>query len=141
MAVYKSNLLPVLDYCCPAFHSMLTDYQDEALESVQSRALQIIYGYDIPAGEMRRRAGITTLRARRIDLTDKFAQKILLQPRFAHWFPERPVARTTRSSEQYLETYARCERLKNSPVFYMRRRLNGKEGKTYGVRNKQYREA
>ena len=29
----------------------------------------------------------------------------------------------------YLEEHARCDRLKNSPIFYMRRRLNGKEGR------------
>ena len=30
--------------------------------------------------------------------------------------------------------------MKNSPVFYFRRILNGKVGKAYGTRNKLYRE-
>ena len=36
---------------------------------------------------------------------------------------------------RYVEFFARCERLKNSPLFYMRRRLNGKEGRVHGRRN------
>ena len=40
-----------------------------------------------------------------------------------------------------MEEQARCNRLRDSPIFYMRRRLNGKEGKTYGERNKDYRDA
>ena len=43
-------------------------------------------------------------------------------------------------SEEYYEQYARCDRLKNSPVFYMIRRLNGKEGRPYGSRNCEYQE-
>ena len=82
-------------------------------------------------------AGITSLRDRRVELCDKFANKAL-KTRFARWFPLRP-GRSTRVSEVYLEEYARCNRLLDSPLFYMRRRLNGKEGKKYGERNKEYR--
>ena len=46
----------------------------------------------------------------------------------------------SRSSQKYKEEFARCDRLKNSPLYYMRRRLNGKEGKTYGKRNSKYRD-
>ena len=40
-----------------------------------------------------------------------------------------------------MEEFARCNRLRDSPIFYMRRRLNGKEGKSYGSRNRDYRDA
>ena len=93
---------------------------------------------------MREMAGIPTLRQRRLDLSDKFAAKALKNPRFQHWFPVRRINRPTRSSAsatiQYEEKFARCDRLKNSPLFFMRRRLIGKPGKIYGQRNKFWRE-
>ena len=76
---------------------------------------------------MRKRSGLETLRARRIVQADKFAEKAAGSDRFAHWFPMR-TSRTTRGGDKYMESYARCDRLYNSPIYYMRRRLNGKEG-------------
>ena len=142
IAVYKSVLRPIVEYLAAVYHSMLTDELDEIVERMQSHALRIIYGWGVSARKMREKSGLPTLRERRIELTDKFARKCLKNPRFARWFPSRDIARSTRTSNQcpFLETTARCERLRNSPVHYMRRRLNGKPGKTYGSRNKEYRE-
>ena len=83
--------------------------------------------------KMRELAGVTTLRQRRVELCDKFAAKCLKNPRFEPWFPKRR-GRTTRGGEPFQEDFARCERLKNSPLYYMRRRLNVKPGKSYGAR-------
>ena len=62
-----------------------------------------------------------------------------LSDRYSDWFPL-AGARRTRDGNMYRtgrkEDIARCDHLYNSPIFYMRRRLNGKEGKKYG----QYRE-
>ena len=138
--VYQSTLLPIADYCAPAYHSMLTDEQDQQLEAAQTEALRAIYGYGRSARQLRQEANINTLRARRIEATDKFARKCLANPRFCGWFPKRQGRTSARSTEIYREEYAKCERLKNSPIFYMRRRLNGKEGKIYGERNRVYRE-
>ena len=138
------NLRSLLDYCAPAYHSLLTDEEDEHLERLQSTALKFIYGPGLSAGKMRQRAGIETLRTRRIELSDKFAAKAISNPRCSHWFPLRVAARDTRQnmkmSERYIETKARCDRLHNSPVYFMRRRLNGKVGKTYGMKNSYWRE-
>ena len=81
-------------------------------------------------------ANITTLRLRRIDHCDKFAAKAAANPRFVDWFPLRNSGRATRGGDKFLETYARCDWLRNSPIHYMRRRLNRKEGKRYGLRNR-----
>ena len=43
-------------------------------------------------------------------------------------------------TDKYQETFARCDRLRNLPLHYMRRRLNGKAGKEYGERNRCYRD-
>ena len=138
--VYKSNLLPTMDYCCPVYHSMLTDLQDQALENAQVGALRCIFGYGMSARKLRQRAGLSTLRARRVEFTDKFAVKCAASDRFGGWFPLKADRTSARVSEKYVEEYAKCDRLKNSPLFYMRRRLNGKEGKTYGAKNSEYRE-
>ena len=138
--VYTAVIRPVAEYMLEVFHSMLTDAQEEELERLQTHALKCVYGPGLSGRRMRELAGIPTLRERRIIQCDKFARKCAVSPRFDHWFPERETGRKTRSSEKYKETYARCKRLYNSPVFYMRRRLNGKDGKTYGERNKQFRD-
>ena len=139
--MYKTCIRPIADYCAVVYHSALTDEQDEVLERLQSHALKCIFGLGKSAGKMRAEAQVTTLRQRRITLCDKFAQKAASSVRFSHWFSTRASGRSTRGGDQYLETYARCDRLRNSPLHYMRRRLNGEEGRTYGSQNRTYREA
>ena len=138
--VYKSVILPIADYCCPAYHSLLTDIQDQLLERAQVGALRRIFGYGKSARTLRQEAGLQTLRARRIELTDKFARKAAASPRFCHWFPKNTARRSARNTDTYVEFFAKNDRLKDSPLYYMRRRLNGKEGKIYGERNRIYRE-
>ena len=139
--VYKSVLLPLLDYGAPAYHSMLTDELDYLLEAAQVGALRVIFGYGLSGRKLREIAGIETLRERRISQTDRFANACVNNMRFQHWFPRKVGRASVRNSpEQYQEFFARCDRLRNSPLFYMRRRLNGKAGKEYGERYRFYRE-
>ena len=72
--VYRTVVRPVLDYCAVIYHPMLTDEQDQAIERLQARALKNIYGYKDSYAVMREKAGVSTHRARRIELCDKFAQ-------------------------------------------------------------------
>ena len=137
---YTTLVRPIAEYCAPVFHSMLTDAQDEKIERLQATALRYIFGFGISYAKMRERSGLQTLRQRRIELCDKFAQKARNNLRFAHWFPERVAGRRGRHHEEFHEMTARTDRLNNSPLFYFRRRLNGKEGKRYGERNRRYRE-
>ena len=89
---------------------------------------------------MRELADLTTLRHRREELCDKFAIKCTKLARFDKWFPKKSSRASARlKGEEYLEKKARCDRLMNSPIYYFRRRLNGKPGKSYGKRNAQYR--
>ena len=139
--VYTSIVRPVADYMMEVYHSMITDAQDEAIERLQTHALRCIYGARISGRRMREMADLSTLRERRIQHCDRFAAKCAASERFSDWFPSREErGRVTRRREEYLEEYARCNRLFNSPIFYMRRRLNGKQGRRYGQRNSQYRE-
>ena len=137
--VYRTVMRPSADYCQVVYHSLITDEQDQVIERLQSKALKCIYGPKIPYARMREMAGVTTLRQRRIDACDKFATTCLKSPRFQKWFPVRQ-GRSGRNGEKFQEEFARCDRLKNSPIFYFRRRMNGKEGRTYGERNRKYRD-
>ena len=121
---------PVAEYCAVVFHSQLTDEQDSLLERLQNHALKLIYGPGISASRMRLMADIPTLRDRRITICDNFAATAAVSARFMRWFPLRS-GRPTRGSLKYEETHARCDRLRYSPIHYMRRRLNGKPGRTY----------
>ena len=116
---------------------MLNDDQDQLLERLQRQALKVAYGTGISYTEMRVKAGISTLRQRRIDLSDKFAAKCIDGDRFRHWFPERRASRGSRRGEKYEEFFARCKRYYNSPLFFMRRRLNGKPGLPYWERHRE----
>ena len=136
--VYRTVVRPVLDYCAVVYHPMLSDEQDQLIERLQARALKNIYGYKDSYATMREKAGVTTHRARRIELCDKFARKASANPRF-EWFPAR-TGRSGRHAEPFKEFQARTDRLFNSPLYYFRRRMNGKPGKTYGERNRKYRE-
>ena len=137
--VYTAVIRPVAEYMLEVFHSMLNDAQDEALERLQTHALKCIYGPGLSGRRMREMAGLDTLRERRVVQCDKLANKCVLNPRFEDWFPEN-TGRNTRGRDKYKEEFARCNRLYNSPLYYMRRRLNGKPGRTYGLRYKEYRE-
>ena len=139
--VYSSNILPIADYCDFVYHSMMTDEQDELLENAQVGALRVVFGGGISGRKLRELAGVNTLRNRRIQHADKFASKAAADPHFSKWFPRKTTRTSGRvGAEVYKEEYARCERLRNSPIYYMRRRLNGKAGKTYGERYRIYRE-
>lgn len=122
----------------------MTDEMDEELDRLQNWALRIIFGpKNVGGRRLRALAGVTTLRQRRIEHCDKFATKCAKSTRFEHWFPKKQARRSTRHGDRqelYLETFARCERLRESPLFFFRRRLNGKEGKKYGERYREYRE-
>ena len=88
-------LRPIAEYRCSVFHSSLTDEQDEHIERLQSHALKCIFGLGLSARKMRDLADLPTLRQRRIDISDKFAQKCAANPLFEKWFPknrrEQPV--------------------------------------------------
>ena len=125
LRVYKSVLLPVHDYCSCVFNSSLTQTQANALERLQSQALKAIYGYEYSYRSLLQTTGLETLQERRDRRSDKFAAKCLTNPRYRDWFPLNPVpSRAVRQRNRYQEHFARTKRLYNSPLYYMRRRLN-----------------
>ena len=58
-----------------------------------------------------------------------FAEKALKNPRFQGWFKKRDYSAVNpelRREQEFEECFARTERLKKSPVFFMRRALNAR---------------
>ena len=59
--VYKTVLRPVAEYGCVAYHSSLTDEQDELLDNLQNQALRRIFGPRISGHRMSEMAAAPTL--------------------------------------------------------------------------------
>ena len=125
---YTMYLRPVLEYGSVAIHSMLSQEQSDLLDKQQVRALKIAYGFHLSSYQVQEMSGLETLSLRRSKAVDRFALRLVDNPAFVHLFPLRPDdRRRSRVSHKYLEGHANTSRLFNSPVFYMRRRLNALE--------------
>ena len=123
LKVYTTIILPIHDYCSNVYTSSLTAKQEAELERLQALALKSIFGYEYSYGQLLASTGLLSLKERRSNKLDKFAMKARTG-KLAHWFPLNQQARFIRGAKKYKETRAKTERLRNSPIFAMRRRLN-----------------
>lgn len=87
LAVYKSCIMPIHDYCSTVYNSSLTLSQFIVLERLQAKALEAIYGYEPSYRGLVETAGLTTLRTRRDDRELAFVHKCETSTHFQHWFP------------------------------------------------------
>ena len=104
-------------------HPMLTGGMRDEIEQVQKRACRIIFGFNTPYDVLVNNNKIETLESRRERLTLSFAKKCEKSDRVGNWFKKKPQTNLRRSLT-FEESFARTERLKKSPLFYMRRALN-----------------
>ena len=124
--VYRSIILPVHDYCSCVYNSSLTLVQASALERLQAQTLKSIYGYEHSYQSLLHITGLKRLQERRDNRCDSFARKALLNDLFKSWFPLNHIARPTQNHLPFAEDFARTKRLFNSPLYHLRRCLNGK---------------
>ena len=124
LKVYKAILLPIHDYCSCVYNSSLTQTQANALERLQAQALKAIYGYEHSYRSLLQLTGLQTLKDRRDARSDKFVAKCLQNPKYQGWFKPNIHPRPMRNTLPFKEHHARTARLYNSPLYYMRRRLN-----------------
>ena len=125
---YVTYLRPVLEYGSVPIHSILTKEQSDLIDKQQIRALKIVFGFDKTSSQVLTMSGLVHLSERRSKAFDRFALKLVENPRFQHLFPLLPPEQSrSRQSLKYLESHARTQRLYNSPIFQMRRRLNDME--------------
>ena len=126
--VYTTYVRPVLEYCAPAIFPLMTQTDVSNCESVQRIALKMIYGFEAHYEEILEKSKLSTLQERLFSLTKNFAKRAVLQQTGKKWFPK-PVMNNnmveTRNVPKVREFPARTEIRQKSPLYYMRRILNG----------------
>ena len=123
--VYCSILRSVVEFCSIVYGPQMTAEESEDIERLQAQSLKIIFGFDKSYRKVLELSGLQTLEERRGQAISAFARKCLAGA-YSHWFPLNENGRG-RGALKFKEEYARCERLKNSPIFHMRRLLNAEE--------------
>ena len=89
--------------------------------------MKIIFGFDTKYEDILEQETLQTLKERRVIACEQFAAKLLASDRFSYLFPKYVYGDNDielRKRKTYIETFARTERLYNSPLFAMRRQLN-----------------
>ena len=123
--VFSSMIRPVIEYASVVYHSMLCEDLNEEIERFQRSALKIIYGFKVSYSDALRLSGLQRLEKRREKLMLDFALKAEKDSRYGKWFPPHPTYNhNIRKPMKYVEAFANRDRLKNSPVIYMRKMLN-----------------
>ena len=123
--LYKALVRPILDYLAPVYHSMLSATQREDLERLQRGTLKTIYGHDVSYADALEESGLPTLNERRQELFDNFAMKLANNPEYREWLPKTEfTGYDLRKELIFTEKFASTDRLYNSPLYAIRRRLN-----------------
>ena len=105
---------------------MLSATQSNDLELLQKRATKIIYGYDSDYKTILEKKPLDCLAERREEMFKKYAVKSSKNARVKDkWLPLNPASvHNTRGRAIYLEKTCKTERLRNSPIYQIRRRMN-----------------
>jgi Reverse transcriptase (RNA-dependent DNA polymerase) len=119
---YTTVVRPVLEYACPVWHSSLTDAQSDALESLQKRAMSIIYSSSNYVGNITI-AGIDTLQSRREKLSRKFFKRNVLDDKaLLHYLLPQPrdsdLIKKFRTAKPYERLQARTDKYRKSFIPY-----------------------
>ena len=125
--IYKTVLRPVIDFAAPSYHSSLTKTQSDCIEKLQRDSMKIICGRTVSYREVIDKGVVETLRDRRLEATRAFAEKNIEGPFSERWFPRKEAhGYPTRAEKPFLEQRAKTERMRNSPVYFMRRLMNSR---------------
>ena len=124
LRAYNTLVRPTVEYAVPTYHPMLNQSMRDEIEGIQKRACRVIFGWDCDYDVLVDSGRVEALDSRREKLTMNFARKAEKNPRFEHWFEKSVPERTLRKQSTYVEKFARTERLRNSPLYYMRRAMN-----------------
>jgi len=94
----KTAIMPVLEYACPAWHNSLNTEQSSRIESVQKRAIKIIYGHG-DYSDICVKQGLPTLASRRTEMcTSFFNNSVLKKNSCLHYLLPRPRRRKSRKN-------------------------------------------
>ena len=127
--IYITFVRSVMENTCSVWHHSLSEENEHDMERVQKTALKIILGMQYKSYENALYLlQMKTLKERRNELTEKFAEKCLNVKQMKHLFPmqEKIHNMNTRNTETYKIQTCNTERLKNSRVVQMQYMLNRK---------------
>ena len=125
LKIFNVIVRSTLEYAVPTYHPMLNIDLRDRIESIQKRACRIIFGWNCNYDKLVEDGKVELLETRREKMTLNFAKKCISNDRFKHWFKEKTRSEyNLRTEDKYEELFARTERMKKSPLFYMRRALN-----------------
>ena len=125
LKLFNTIIRPTVEFAAPTYHPMLNVKMTKEIEGIQKRASKIIFGWDSSYADLIEDGRLKSLEERREELTVKFAIKSEKNPRFREWFPLKAQNELNlRSENKFEEFFTRNERMKKSPLFYMRRALN-----------------
>jgi len=119
LCFYGTVIRPVLENACPVWHTSLTAAQTKALESLQRRALCIIYedgDYMLSLS----RAGFDTLEERLEQLTERFFRRsVLPETSCLHYLLpfKRDVSVTSRLRQARTLEHLKCQTVKYQHSF------------------------
>ena len=123
--IYIMYIRSVLESSAVVWHSSITKGEEIEIERVQKVALRIILKENYECYD--RALNITsleTLKERRTQLCQSFAQKCTKNENTKAMFPLKPINVHTRDHDKYFVQHATTARLANSAIPYMQRLLN-----------------
>ena len=126
LKVYRTIILPSVEYGSEVYDSLIPQYIANKLETVQRQAIKIMFGWSRDVEEIMQSEEIETLQARRTRACLNFANRNVSNGFGERWFPLNPAERQARHTTRrlYEERIPRTERDKNNPVQHMIRLLN-----------------
>ena len=90
LGIYTSFVRPHLEYACPVWHPGISRDESDKIESIQKRALRIIFKETlVPYSLLLKKAKLETLEHRRGTLCLRFAKNAIINPRTENIFPKR----------------------------------------------------
>ena len=115
-----------IEYASVVYGPMLTASQSATIERLQAVAMRTIWGWEKKYDDCLELSGLARLDERRARALESFARKTQQNPRYEHWFPtNNNHAYDLRHREALQIKFAKHERLKKTPIYAMRRILNG----------------
>ena len=124
--IYKLFIRSVTEYCAVAFHSSLTQKQNNKLENIQKTCLKVIYGEDyLDYDSALVNSGLQKLSDRRLKRCLDFSLKCLNNSKMQKMFPRNPnFSERVRHSELFFVNFASTNTYKKSAIPFCQRLLN-----------------
>lgn len=132
ITLYKSSIIPILEYASPVWSPGLTTSQSESIERIQWRAVQIIYCKRIKMMSIEYEQALADLNLsklckRREELAFTFGMSLLSNPIFCSWLPPITTGKSRlRKFNLLTPVKTRTARYKNSTIPYLVDLINEK---------------